>query len=184
MILRCHKPQSKSYESYGARGISVCQEWRDSFETFSDWAIENGWKPGLTIERRDVNSGYSPYNCSFVTRREQNYNLQNSIYITIDGVSKSLPEWCDIFGIKYGMAANRIKRGETDPKKIFFNGNTRDYGRRIVQLTICGDVVQIYKNAREAADAIGISLSSIHNCCKGRCLTSGGYVWQYKFIKE
>ena len=184
MILRCYEPQSKSYESYGARGISVCQEWRDSFEAFSDWAVENGWKPGLTIERHDVNSGYSPYNCSFVTRREQNYNLQNSIYITIDGVSKSLPEWCDIFGVKRGMVANRINRGETDPKKIFFNGDIRDYGRRIIQLTVGGDVIKIYKNAREASDASGISLSAIHNCCKGRCLTSGGYVWQYKFIKE
>lgn len=181
---RCHKSGTKEYEAYGGRGISVCDEWRTNFSAFSDWAIENGWKPGLTIERINVDDGYSPRNCKFVTPREQTYNLQSSVYIEINGVKKSLPEWCDIFGIRRGMAINRINRGETDPERIFFKGNMRDFGRRIVQKDAQGNLIQVYPNAREASDSVGISLSAIHNCCRGLCKTSGGYIWEYKFEKE
>ena len=181
---RCYKPKAKEYEAYGGRGIKVCDEWKDNFASFSDWAMDNGWKPGLTIERIDVHGDYSPTNCKFITRREQMYNLQSSIYVEIDGVRKSLPEWCDIFGFRRGMAINRINRGETDPVRIFFKGDLRDCGRRIVQKSVDGTTIQVYPSARTASDASGVSLSSIHNCCRGLCKTSGGYVWEYKFIKE
>lgn len=181
---RCYKPNAKEYAAYGGRGIKVCEAWKNSFEAFSDWAIENGWKPGLTIERIDVNGNYAPDNCKFITKQEQRYNLQKSIFLTINGESKSLPEWCDIFGIKRGMAINRINRGETDPARIFFNGDIRDCGRRILQETVDGKLVNEYPSARVASDATGISLSAIHNCCRGLSKTSGGYSWHYKLIKE
>ena len=181
---RCYKPLEKEYKAYGGRGIKVCDEWKNNFASFSDWAMAHGWKPGLTIERIDVHGDYAPTNCKFITRREQMYNLQKSIYIEIDGVRKSLPEWCDIFGFRRGMAINRINRGETDPVRLFFKGNLRDYGRRIVQTSLDGKEIQTFRSSGEASRATGINYSAITNCCKGDTKTAGGYVWKYKFVKE
>jgi hypothetical protein len=68
MIERCHNQNSSSFPYYGGRGITVCQEWRTDAKAFIDWALANGFKLGLTIDRRENNHGYSPDNCRFVTR--------------------------------------------------------------------------------------------------------------------
>lgn len=181
---RCYKPGTKEYEAYGGRGITVCDEWKDDFHTFADWAVANGWKPGLTIERIDVHRGYEPLNCSFIPRCEQVYNLQSSIMIEIDGEKKSLPEWCNIFGVRRGMVVNRINRGETEPTRLFFNGNLKDYGRRIVQYDLDGNEIQAYGSSGEASRATGVRYEYITNCCDGKWKTAGGYAWKYKSIKE
>lgn len=67
---RCHSPRDRSYRYYGARGISMCNEWRDSADTFIGWAVANGWRKGLEVDRRDGTLGYSPENCRFVTKLE------------------------------------------------------------------------------------------------------------------
>ena len=71
---RCHVPTHDSFPSYGGRGISVCQEWRESFQVFETWARENNYKPGLQIDRIDNYKGYSPDNCRFVSVRA---NMRN-----------------------------------------------------------------------------------------------------------
>lgn len=67
MRYRCSNQRCKSYRDYGARGISVCEEW-SLYESFRDWALSNGWKEGLEIDRIDNDRGYSPSNCRIVTR--------------------------------------------------------------------------------------------------------------------
>lgn len=181
---RCYNEKNKEYESYGNRAIKVCNEWKSVFSVFSDWAVANGWEPGLTIERINNDGDYCPENCKFVTRREQAYNKQNTIFIDINGETKSLPEWCNILGVRRGMAINRINRGEREPTRIFFNGNLRDYGRRIVQKSKDGKVIQTFRSSGEASRATGVYYSSITNCCNGDSKTAGGYVWEYQFVKE
>lgn len=71
MIQRCHNPNSSGYSKYGAKGITVCADWRGDYTTFASWAKRTGYLPGLTIERKDAYQGYSPANCIWVPTSEQ-----------------------------------------------------------------------------------------------------------------
>lgn len=73
MIYRCYKPKCKHFKWYGARGIGICDEWRNDFVSFYNWAIRNGWVAGLSIERENVNGWYCPENCKFIPMVDQ-YN--------------------------------------------------------------------------------------------------------------
>ncbi len=74
MCNRCHNKDRNDYQYYGARGITVCDKWRESYEAFELWSSTNGYEPGLTIERNKNDEGYSPDNCTWATRAEQVLN--------------------------------------------------------------------------------------------------------------
>ena len=74
MKRRCNNPKIKDYTNYGGRGIAVCQEWQHSFEAFRDWALANGYRDDLTIDRRDNDGNYCPDNCKWVDRQTQATN--------------------------------------------------------------------------------------------------------------
>ena len=71
---RCYRRSYHAYKHYGGRGITVCDEWLHNFQTFYDWAMTNGYRDDLSIDRIDTNKGYSPDNCRWTTMAEQNKN--------------------------------------------------------------------------------------------------------------
>lgn len=84
MKQRCENPNSRAYKDYGAKGISVCEDWHD-FEKFYSWAISSGYFDGLTIDRKDNSKGYFPDNCRWATRAEQNRNTTRTHRIEYNG---------------------------------------------------------------------------------------------------
>lgn len=67
---RCYNSNSCNYKNYGAKGIRMCQEWELNFKNFYEWAIKNGYKDNLSIDRIDVNGNYCPENCRWITTSE------------------------------------------------------------------------------------------------------------------
>ena len=75
---RCYCSTSKTYKDYGGRGIKMCDEWRDDYNSFKSWALANGFESHLTIERIDVNGDYCPSNCCWIPKSQQSRNRRNS----------------------------------------------------------------------------------------------------------
>lgn len=99
MIRRCYDPSRQNYRSYGAKGIDVCPEWRRSPWRFDRWAIENGYRDGLSIDRINPNRGYYPDNCQWVTLDYNRKWNSYSQYIVINGVKDTQAGWCKRLGL-------------------------------------------------------------------------------------
>ena len=110
---RCNNSHNKRYCYYGGRGIKVCPEWSESFSAFREWALENGYREGLTIDRINSNGNYEPSNCRWATRAQQNRNYSRNHMITYRGETKCLSDWADEFGINRATVLFRIKSGKT-----------------------------------------------------------------------
>lgn len=118
MKSRCSNQKTKSYKNYGGRGITVCDEWSESFTSFRKWALENGYSNGLTIERVDVNKGYSPENCSFIPKSEQSRNTRRCHFVTYKGETKTLSEWSNELHFGRTNFRNKRKYFDTDEETI------------------------------------------------------------------
>ena len=117
MTQRCYNAKTNCYQDYGGRGIRVCKEWFDEelnlirTETFMQWALTHGYKPGLQIDRIDNNGNYEPSNCRFVTPLVNGRNKRNCKPITFNGETLCLSEWAERLGIPKHVIKQRIKRG-------------------------------------------------------------------------
>lgn len=118
MKARCKYPNHISYPNYGARGITVCDEWQE-FESFYEWAMANGYKKGLEIDRIDCEGNYEPSNCRFVTRIENSRNKRNTAYLTAHGETRPLVEWAEVLGIPRNRIWNRLRRGWSEEEAVF-----------------------------------------------------------------
>lgn len=108
---RCLNKNNEAYKNYGGRGITICDAWLNSSESFYTWAIENGYKKGLTIDRIDNNGNYCPENCRWVTRKEQNKNTRRNWLITYNEETRCLSDWASIYNIKKNTLKGRLQRG-------------------------------------------------------------------------
>lgn len=127
---RCENEKNQSYKNYGARGIKVCQEWLIDFMNFYNWAINNGYKSNLTLDRIDVNGNYNPKNCRWANSKEQANNKRNTRKITIYGETKTAYEFEKQYQIKALLLLRRYDKGYRDDKLIY-KGNLGLFIRRL-----------------------------------------------------
>ena len=163
MKSRCYNKNDKSYKWYGAKGIIVCDEWKDSYISFKQWALDNGYKDGLTIERIDTNGNYVPNNCCWKTILEQANNRSDNINITYNGETKTLKQWSKQIGIPYQTLQFRISDSGWDVERAFteplsyvknqeitnriieiYSNNPEYSGCKIARLAGCGST-KVYK---------------------------------------
>lgn len=127
MLNRCYDPNNASFDRYNNR-VFVCTEWKYSFENFLIWSIENGWENGLSLDRIDNNDDYKPCNCRWTTQKQQCRNRSTCVYLTHDGVTKTLIEWCEYYGVPHYLPSNRLRRGCTDFDTLFSKVDLRSGG--------------------------------------------------------
>lgn len=180
MRARCYNQNNKSYHNYGARGITICDEWKNDFSNFYQWSIQNGYQDGLSIDRIDVNGDYCPQNCRWITMEEQAKNRRNNIIITHNGETKILADWCREYNYSPTGAAQRYREMKKQGKEItlerlFYDGN---YSKKAVnQYSIDGTFIRTWESLADAGRA-GYDRTGISMCCHGKRKSSSGYVWK------
>ena len=119
MRVRCNCNTYRDYADYGGRGITVCQEWNESYDAFKSWALANGYSDDKTLDRRNNDLSYTPENCRWATILQQENNRRSNRYITCDGVTHTIAEWARIFNINYYTLYSRLKKfGFSSPSAI------------------------------------------------------------------
>lgn len=118
MKARCFVATLDAYKYYGARGITVCKEWQDSFKPFHDWAMANGWRKELTLDRIDNDGNYEPSNCRWATKMEQMSNTRGNRWFTVNGEKLTLSQVSRLNNIPVTTIITRIKRGWDKEKAI------------------------------------------------------------------
>ena len=108
---RCNNPNANNYQYYGGKGIIFCKEW-DKFAPFCEWALMNGYKDNLTLDRIERDKGYSPNNCRWVTIAEQGNNRDTNTNYTFNGETHTLSEWSAIYGLNYNTILSRYAKGK------------------------------------------------------------------------
>ena len=117
MKCRCNTPSASKYYLYGGRGITVCEEWKNNFMNFYNWAMSNGYKDNLTIDRINPDGNYEPENCRWATYKEQNSHLSGNkekfseVIIKYKGKKKNITEWGKEIGINPKTLHARYERG-------------------------------------------------------------------------
>ena len=111
MKQRCLNPNNKAYKNYGGRGITICDDWKNNFITFYDWAMNNGYKENLSIDRIDNDGNYQPDNCRWVTRKEQNRNYRKNINVIYENTEYCLKDLSVKLNINYKYLHKKYKKG-------------------------------------------------------------------------
>lgn len=120
---RCLDSEKPDYGRYGGAGVTICDEWKDSFVSFMNWALANGYEEELSIDRIDNEKGYCPENCRWIRLEKQSANRKSNIYITYNGETKTLTDWCKYFNVNYDRTKARIQKYGFSFEESIFSEN-------------------------------------------------------------
>lgn len=140
MKQRCYNQKSISYKNYGAKGIKICDEWKNNPKLFYNWAIENGYNEKAkygecTIDRIDVNGNYEPSNCRWIPMNKQVLNTSKNHYLELNEEKYTVYEWSIITGIKSSTILQRINKYHWSVKRALtekpFKGKNQYYEKEV-----------------------------------------------------
>lgn len=109
--VRTHNTHHKDYKYCGAKGITICDEWDKSYEAFKEWALNNGYRDDLTIDRIDNSGNYCPENCRWADLYTQANNKSNNHLITYNGKTQNMTQWAREIGVRRELIKDRLKSG-------------------------------------------------------------------------
>lgn len=115
---RCYNQRDPHFSRWGGKGVKMCEEWKNSFNSFYTWAISNGYTDKLTIDRIDNNGNYTPSNCRWVTVAEQNRNKEHVRFITYNGKRQTIGQWTKELNLGKETIRERLKRGWSEEEVI------------------------------------------------------------------
>lgn len=123
MKSRCYNKNSDAYKNYGGRGVEICDEWLSNYEAFEEWAMQSGYKDGLSIDRINVNDGYSPENCRWVNNTCQANNRRSNRVLSFNGETHNITEWAQILNISPKTLFTRLYAGYSTEKILSTNNS-------------------------------------------------------------
>ena len=178
--IRCNSENESSYERYGGRGITYCEQWED-FSEFSKWAFENGYEDTLTIERKDVNGNYCPENCCWIPQSEQAKNRRPSLrLVDKNGNERLMVDISEELGISANVVRARYESGWDLYSAVYTPLIMQTVKKKVLKIDLnTGEVLQEYESIGKAAKDVGVDRSSISRCCSGELKKSGGFRWRY-----
>lgn len=181
MLDRCENPNNPMFPIYGARGISVCEEWRD-FRKFVEWSNSVGGRPdGYSLDRIDTDGNYCPENCRWADEETQQNNKRTNRYLTYKGETLSLSQWSRKTGLSRCAIQYRFMQGWSaeDILEVPLNHRKGEYRRKILQKSKDGKVVATYSSLSDLPSEY--KATSVSSVCNGRYQreTYKGYIWEY-----
>lgn len=190
MIDRCYNSKCNGYKNYGGRGVIVCEEWRNDYQKFLDWALANGWEKGLQLDKDIKGNGllYSPDTCRFVTRKKNCNNtrrnkkyLYNDEYYSLSELSELTGKSWNSLNLRINIMGMSVK--DAVESKVKFRKRGRDY--RVPQKLTKEDVVLILTLNKEGKRKCDI-LRAIDNKVSRRTLDNvlEGTIWNHVNISQ
>lgn len=149
---RCYNKNSTSYKDYGARNITICDEWLHDFQVFYDWAMNNNYQDDLTLDRIDVNGNYEQSNCKWSTPKQQANNRRDNVKLTYANKTQTMKQWSETLKIPYGTFLSRHNRNNSVEHILF--GSQKSY-------TYIKDCLSRKMTLREVANKWGITLDEV-----------------------
>lgn len=123
---RCYNPKDKAYRWYGAKGIKVCDEWIQNPEFFEEWALDNGYQEGLTIDRKDESKDYSPDNCRWITLSDNAKYKSTTKTVEVDGIERTGREWPNFLILGTNTINKMLKEYPEEQVKEFIRRRLKD----------------------------------------------------------
>jgi hypothetical protein len=183
MISRCYNENNIGYHNYGKRSIFVCEEWRNDWFVFYCWAIDNGWRKGLQIDRKDNNGIYSPENCRIVTVAVNSRNKRDNRNITYNGITMCLRDWSIKIGVSEAAIRERLNAGRELKEALTCSKWKKVKLENVAvvpvrQLSLEGYLINEFKSISDAGRLTGVDASAIAKVVKGKFKKAGNFYWE------
>lgn len=168
---RCNVSTSPDYKNYGGRGVRMCEEWENDFMAFYNWAISNGWKKGLDVDKdsKGNNLLYSPLYCTILTHKDNCNNTRANKFIVYNGKKQTVAQWAEEARLPPQVLLGRIISGWDMGRAISTPAKSKIAFRSI----ICANTKQVFSSINQAAKELHINKNAISFSLKNRIPVKG-----------
>lgn len=194
MKQRCFYKKNNRFQNYGGRGITICDEWKNDFMSFYNWAMDNGYKDNLTIDRINNDGNYEPNNCRWVEEKTQAKNRRNNIIIEYNGKNYCLKDLCKKLNLKYATIYRRLKLNipleqalKKDYKQKYVNNLPKykvgEFPKCCITMDIARKIRQEKLKYKDIAKKYNVSFSVVADIKKGKTYKETKFI-NNKLVKE